>query len=211
MIPACAPGIPPKALKETLHNTKSSWWTQTPKQSPVCASLRKPNEHIYLVTGNPERPAGLSTQVIWEDESIREHHPEIPDQALYLGALEWAWSPAHNRLDSYYLSYTDDHWLLFDHALFDGDEWYWEWHRFGVAPKIDSDERAVGFWMLLDILKSDLNCWETDHFHIISGRVFSETMILMGSGILFGKKLKMRATGDSWQNKIEQSRLKPSS
>ena len=41
--------------------------------------------------------------------------------------------------------------------------------------------------------------------------VFSESMILMGSGILFGKKLKMRATGDSWQNKIEQSRLKPSS
>ena len=105
--------------------TKSSWWTNTPERSPVWLHpSEKPNEGIYLVTCIPERPAGLSTQVIRENESIHEHHPEIPDQALYMGALEWAWSPAHNRLDSYYLSYTDDHWLLFNHALFDGDEWY---------------------------------------------------------------------------------------
>ena len=148
---------------------KSNWWTHAPEQSPVWLHpSEKPNEHIYPVTGIPARPDGLCTQVTW-DESTRKYYPEAPDQTLYLGALEWAWSPWHNRLDSYYLSFTDDHWLLFDHALFDGDEWYWEWYLFGVAPKIAADERAVGFWMLHDILKSDLDCWETDHFHIISG------------------------------------------
>ena len=78
---------------------KSNWWIHAPEQSPVWLHpSEKPNEHIYLVTGIPERPAGLSTQVIWEDESIREHHPEMPDQALYLGALEWAWSPARQPI-----------------------------------------------------------------------------------------------------------------
>ena len=102
--------------------TKSNWWTHAPAQSPVWLHpSEKPNERIYCVTGFPARPHGLSTQVTW-DESTRKYYPELLDQTLYLGAREWAWSPWHNRLDSYYLSFTDNHWLLFDHALFDGGE-----------------------------------------------------------------------------------------
>ena len=152
--------------------SKKIRWTQAPQQSPVWLDLAdQPSERLYLVNDIPTRPENLITSMCWSDDVWPERLPAKPDPALYLGSLEWAWSPMHARLDSYYLSYTKDHWLIFLHNLEDGGfggKWTWDWYLYAIANRIQSDEQAIAFWLIHDLLKQDCQCHEVDHFHLIS-------------------------------------------
>ena len=90
---------------------------------------------------------------------------------LYLGALEWAWSPMHSRIDSYYLSAAEDAWLIYLHLLEDGgEEWSWNWNLYAFAERFEcTDLSAVGYWMIHDILKTERDAENLDSFHYVSG------------------------------------------
>ena len=62
-----------------------------------------PQQRVYEVLTLPQRP---------ESFHCRAGHGEVPEEAvpkkgpraaIYLGQVEWAWSPMHNSLECYYL------------------------------------------------------------------------------------------------------------
>ena len=149
----------------------SNHWILAPDKSPIwIADWEKPSEHIYQVRDEPERPAGLETKVCWISSCWPEA-PEEPEMTLYLGALEWSWSPMHSRLDSYYLSKTDHFWLIYLHVLEDGgEEWTWNWSLYAFAERFEcADLLAVGYWMIHDVLETEADSENLDCFHYVSG------------------------------------------
>ena len=51
----------------------------------------------------------------------------------YLGQVEWSWSPAHNRLDAYFLNRGRTHWSLW--SRYWDDNWSnWADIAVGVVP-----------------------------------------------------------------------------
>ena len=147
-----------------------SKWKRTPETSPVWIHRGdKPIESIFLVRNIPERPIGLETKTTWDRNTFPDGQPDEPDPALYLGALEWSWSPMHSRMDSYYLSCNRDYWMIFMHLLEDGSSsWEWSWYLYAIAPKVSGDDRSIGFWMIHDLLKHDAGIHEVDAFHLVS-------------------------------------------
>lgn len=145
-------------------------WIDPPEKSPVWLDYAdKAVEHIYPVGDTPERPDHLKTVMRWDMKRFPEGLPEKPTTVCYLGAIEWAWSPMHSRLDSYYLSYNDDYLLMYLHLLDYGVRpCTWEWCLYAVATKAAGDARSIGFWMVHDLLKADSNTHELDPFHLIS-------------------------------------------
>ena len=152
--------------------SKKRLWTDAPEKSPVWLDpADKPLERLYLVTDVPTRPENLSVNMAWSDAVWPKSLPDKPSPALYLGALEWSWSPMHSRLDSYYLSYTADHWLVFLHNLEDGgfeSEWTWEWYLYAIAEHVLDDEHTIAFWLIYELLRQDHRSHELDHFHLVS-------------------------------------------
>ena len=148
-----------------------SEWKKTPDTSPVWIDpIDKPIGNIFLVRDIPERPTDLEIRTTWDRNTFPDGQPVEPDSALYLGALEWSWSPMHSRMDSYYLSYDKDHWMIFMHLLEDGSSsWEWSWYLYAIAPRVSADDRSVGFWMIHDLLKYDAVTHEVDEFHLVSG------------------------------------------
>jgi len=152
--------------------SKKRLWTDAPEKSPVWLDpADKPLERLHLVTDVPIRPENLSVNMAWSDTVWPKSLPDKPSPALYLGALEWSWSPMHSRLDSYYLSYTADHWLVFLHNLEDGgfeSEWTWEWYLYAIAEHVLDDEHTIAFWLIYELLRQDHRSHELDHFHLVS-------------------------------------------
>lgn len=146
-----------------------SWKKSAPLQSPIWITEgERPPEHLYLLRGEPERPESLSTTVCWTSSKYPDV-PKEPSQNLYLGSLEWLWSPMHSRIDSYYLSYTDEFWLIYLHELEDGGTpWSWDWRLYAFAPKFEcQDDLRVGYWMIHDVLLAESCLSDLDRFHII--------------------------------------------
>lgn len=145
-------------------------WSFPPEASPLWIRPgEKPIEYLYEVRPIPPRPRGLESVSAW-DSTWPSGVPEEPERVLYLGALEWSWSPAHSRFDSYYLSYTNDYWLIYLHEYSDGMDSYWEWYPYTASPRVDGDVRDIGFWMVHDLLLADARVHEVDRYHIVSAQ-----------------------------------------
>ena len=148
------------------------WQDEAPVKTSVWLDIAdKPNERLYAVKKIPVRPTNLSVSMSWSQDIWPKDLPEEPSPALYLGSLEWAWSPMHSRLDSYYLSYTEAKWLVFLHNLEDGGferDWIWDWYLYAIADRVLGDEEAISFWLIHDLLQNDFRCHDIDHFHLIS-------------------------------------------
>jgi hypothetical protein len=146
-------------------------WLGPPERSPLWIRPdEKPVEYVYSVQAVPERPAGLETRMSWASLEWCPAAPKEPERVIYLGALEWTWSPAHSRFDSYYLSFTTDDWLIYLHEYYDGMDDTWEWYPYAASPKVDGDIRAISFWLVHDLLKADSREHEVDHFHLVSAQ-----------------------------------------
>ena len=68
-----------------------------------------------------------------------------------------------SRLDNYYLSYTEDYWLMYLHLLDSAvGPWTWEWCLYSVATKAAGGARSIGIRMIHDLLKADGQTHELD-------------------------------------------------
>lgn len=144
-------------------------WLKPPESSPLWLRAgEKPTEYLYEVKPAPARPRGLESVLSWDLDAWPEDIPKRPDRVLYLGALEWSWSPAHSRFDSYYLSYTDSLWVMYLHEFSDGYGGTWEWFPYSVSKRVSVDDRAVGYWMVYDLLRADSTIHELDRYHFVS-------------------------------------------
>ena len=126
-----------------------------------------PQQRLYLVKGQPVRPAGWSATI--GELSDNDTPATMPRSARHLGQVEWAWSPMHMRIDAYYLSMDRPHrrWLLWVKPYDDN------WGRWEVpvvvarAPRLGLVDTDAAKLLLIDYLAVQRD-QDTDRFHWIN-------------------------------------------
>ena len=127
-----------------------------------------PQQRISEVVTLPDKPEGLEVRVEFL-ESYPHYPVRTPRKVLFLGGVEWAWSPANSRRDNYYLNPKPKHWLLWDHWLDDQVRpWRWNWHILAWAPRVRGDEKSIAMHMLKHIWEVDCRHHLIDQFHWIN-------------------------------------------
>lgn len=98
----------------------------------------------------------------------KDHPSGSPRNVEYLGSVEWAWGPAHDRLDSYYLNPRGKYWLLWIRWL-DDNEWEpkWKWSLYAYGPKRSVDAKAAATYLLMDAWLAEKEASSLDHFFLI--------------------------------------------
>ena len=127
-----------------------------------------PQQRISEVVTLPDKPEGLEVKVEFL-ESYPHYPVRTPRKVLFLGGVEWAWSPANSRRDNYYLNPKPKHWLLWDHWLDDQVRpWRWNWNILAWAPRVKADEKSIAMHMLKHIWEVDRRQHLIDQFHWIN-------------------------------------------
>ena len=118
----------------------------------------------------PKQRSPQETVLPYRPEGFQPHYAEdgpIPKELLsrrkprateYLGAVEWAWSPAHGRYSAFYLSSHRRHWGLWM-ACPDPDdprdEEDWLWQLYGWAQRGRERWEEAAAWLLVDAWQSE--------------------------------------------------------
>ena len=127
-----------------------------------------PQQRISEVVTLPDKPEGLEVRVEFL-ESYPHYPVRTPRKVLFLGGVEWAWSPANSRRDNYYLNPKPKHWLLWDHWLDDQVRpWRWNWNILAWAPRVRGNEKSIAMHMLKHIWEVDRRQHLIDQFHWIN-------------------------------------------
>ena len=127
-----------------------------------------PQQRISEVVTLPDQPEGLEVRVEFL-ESYPHYPVRTPRKVLFLGGVEWAWSPANSRRDNYYLNPKPKHWLLWDHWLDDQVRpWRWNWNILAWAPRVRGNEKSIAMHMLKHIWEVDRRHHLIDQFHWIN-------------------------------------------
>ena len=72
-----------------------------------------PFQKVYSDFKLCARPASFQGRCNYLDPMDSTDHPAgSPRNIEYLGSVEWAWDPAHERFDSYYLNPRGKYWIL---------------------------------------------------------------------------------------------------
>jgi hypothetical protein len=124
-----------------------------------------PQQRLYLVRGLPAIPPSWAVLI----DSALQGFGDIamPRSARYLGQVEWAWSPMHNRLSSYYISMdrARQHWLLWVRP-YDTN-----WGRLSrsfllaAAPRCGLSARDASKLLLAKVWSDEATDDGLDHFH----------------------------------------------
>jgi hypothetical protein len=126
-----------------------------------------PQQRIHEVVGLPERPTEFNSRVGY-GVSPKGGLPKAGlANSIYLCQVEWAWSPAHNRLDAYYLHRGRSEWSLW--SKYWDDNWM-QWENIGVGcvPKRGVSQKQAAVHLLLDYWVFDARESDVDHFHWIN-------------------------------------------
>ena len=102
------------------------------------------------------------------EEPLQKNRPKIrPQKVVFLFSVEWMWSPAHNRVDSYFIKIKPSRYYLWN-SFFDRHSFSDYWDFIGYTDNKKGDLHEIS----MNIIK---NYWEVeakdsclDHFHVIS-------------------------------------------
>jgi hypothetical protein len=126
-----------------------------------------PQQRIHEVVGLPERPEPFDCLVGYGEVPKKIIPKSGPSSPLYLGQVEWAWSPMHIRLDAYYLHRGRTHWLLW--SRYWDDNWgKWGWAAVACVAKKDVSERQAAVHLLVEFWKEEAEESSVDHYHWIN-------------------------------------------
>ena len=126
-----------------------------------------PQQRIHEVVALPKRPAEFDFKVGYELFPYGELPKNAPTNSTYLCQVEWAWSPAHSRLDAYYLHRGQTHWSLW--TKFWDDNWMkWEQITVGYVPRRGADQKQAAVYLLLEFWAYDAQENSVDEFHWIN-------------------------------------------
>lgn len=90
-----------------------------------------------------------------------------PRNPLYLGQMNWSWSPMHSRIDAYYLHRGRHGWVLWVWMPVTSD-WYWEWEVAGFMSKAGVSERQAAQYLVMEFWKYEKEWNDLEHFHWIN-------------------------------------------
>ena len=127
-----------------------------------------PQQILNEVVSLPAKPNDLKVYVD-NDVPLKKNRPVAwPRKLIYLCGVEWAWSPAHNRMDHYYLNLKPNYFFLWNHYLDDlSIPWKWEWLFLSYASKCKGDLKAISTHMLLKYWETECEDQGLDHYHFI--------------------------------------------
>ena len=127
-----------------------------------------PQQRLNEVLTLPSKPSDLKVYVD-NDVPLKINRPVAwPRKLIYLCGVEWAWSPAHNRMDHYYLNLKPNYFFLWNHYLDDlSIPWKWEWLFLSYASKCKGDLKAISTHMLLKYWETECEDQGLDHYHFI--------------------------------------------
>ena len=126
-----------------------------------------PQQRIHEVVTLPKRPAEFDCKVGYELSPHGELPKNAPTKSTYLCQVEWAWSPAHNRLDAYYLHRGRSHWSLW--SKYWDDNWgRWNQIAVGYVPRRGVDQKQAAVYLLLEFWAFDAQENDVDEFHWIN-------------------------------------------
>ena len=127
-----------------------------------------PPQRLNEVVNLPAKPNDLKVYVD-NDVPLKINRPVAwPRKLIYLCGVEWAWSPAHNRMDHYYLNLKPNYFFLWNHYLDDlSIPWKWEWLFLSYASKCKGDLKAISTHMLLKYWETECEDQGLDHYHFI--------------------------------------------
>ena len=126
-----------------------------------------PQQRIHEVVALPKRPEEFDFKVGYELVPYGELPKNAPTNSTYLCQVEWAWSPAHSRLDAYYLHRGRTHWSLW--SKYWDDNWMkWEQITVGYVPRRGVDQKQAAVYLLLEFWVFDVKEVGVDQFHWIN-------------------------------------------
>jgi hypothetical protein len=128
-----------------------------------------PQQRLYLVPDIGSTPDNIS---ISSSNPGRDGIPrKLPRSATPIAQVEWAWSPMHNRIDSYHISMdtTRSRWVFW-HSYFDDNCFPWRWvvaaatstPRAGLSKKQAAAALLQHYWL------QETEDMELDHYHWIN-------------------------------------------
>jgi hypothetical protein len=126
-----------------------------------------PQQRIHEVVGLPERPAEFDCEIGYGVSTGHALPKNAPTNSTYLCQVEWAWSPAHNRLDAYYLHRGRTHWSLWC-KYFDNNMMCWEWIANGCVTRRGVTQKQAAVYLLLEFWSFDVKESYLDEFHWIN-------------------------------------------
>jgi len=117
----------------------------------------------------PQRPKSFYGTPEYKTPMPDKVHPKgSPRNTTYLGSVEWAYSPASSRFDSYYLNPRGEYWLLWigfhDENTWD---WKWKWDLYAYCKKQGVDEKTAAIYLLLDAWASERKDYDLSHYFLI--------------------------------------------
>jgi hypothetical protein len=124
-----------------------------------------PQQRLHLVEGLPER-RGFHARCDYTDPLPARKQPGEPQAPVYLGMVEWAWSPMHSRIDSYYLDQNKEYWFLWN-LYDDACEHGWTWVLYAYGEWVDIAPETAATYLLLDAWKAEAKENELDKYHWI--------------------------------------------
>ena len=143
--------------------------TMTPRIPMRAEEL--PQQRITLVVDLPACPPGFECHFDLDDSMPEAVRPKgSPRNTVYLGQVEWAWSPVHNRLDAYYLHRRGPFWLLWLRWQDENDwdlKWVWTLYAWGRGGR-RVDPKTAAIHLLLAAWKGDTVMSGLDRFSWIN-------------------------------------------
>ena len=128
-----------------------------------------PQQHITEVIGIPPKPDNLVVTYDAGSDFLNGKRLGTPRDIDFLCSVEWAWSPAHGRIDNYYVNQKPRYWVLWNNWMDDNDyEWRWHWSMVAHAPRITANELDVATHLLLESWKQQKEYEDLDKYHWIN-------------------------------------------
>ena len=123
-----------------------------------------PQQRVYEVLTLPQRPDPFHCTVEVPQEAVPKKGPR---DAIYLGQVEWAWSPMHNSLECYYLHRGRRYWVLWLRHF--SENWCrLEWRPIACVHHKGISEKQAAVYLLMRVWQNLLREGELDKFHWIN-------------------------------------------
>ena len=128
-----------------------------------------PQQHIIEVVGIPPKPDNLVVTYDAGSDFLNGKRLGTPRNIDFLCSVEWAWSPAHGRIDNYYVNQKPRYWVLWNNWMDDNDyECRWHWSMVAHAPRLKANELDVATHLLLESWKQQKEYEDLDKYHWIN-------------------------------------------
>ena len=124
-----------------------------------------PQQRVVEVVDLPPCPNGIDICLY---TAYKRKMPSLPSRhAKYLCQVEWAWSPMHSRISSYYIHRGHTYWILWERLL-DQDWGATLWEIAASVPHKDCTEHQASVHLLRAIWQSECGENSLDQFHWVN-------------------------------------------